>query len=102
MRIDGRRLFPGAIAVSIGQGVRVIPEMVNGKAVGFRVAKMAANSPLRALGIQEGDRIDRINGAELTDTESVIAVYGRLRSASELSLGIVRGGHGMAIDYHVE
>jgi len=87
---------------SIGQGVRILPEMVNGKQAGFRLGRIAPNSPLRALGLQEGDRLERINGAELTDTESVIAVYARLRSASELSLGIVRGGRAMAIDYRIE
>ncbi len=87
---------------SVGQAVRLVPEMENGKSVGFRIQRLMPTSPLRSLGLRDGDRLSSVNGANLGDTESLVAMYPRLRLADRITLGVVRDGKPMTIDYRVE
>ena len=70
-----------------------------------------ANDPLRPepppigwlglLGLENGDRIDKVNGFELGTPERALEAYARLRTASHLRVELVRRGRAMTIDYHI-
>ncbi len=79
----------------------VVPEKENGRVAGLRVARLKPGSPLAAIGLREGDRLDTLNGFALGDPESAMSAYARLRGASRLSMTVVRGGKPMQIDYEV-
>ena len=67
----------------------------------MRIARLKPGSPLAAIGVREGDRLDTLNGFELGNPESAMSAYARLRGATRLSMTIVRGGKPMQIDYEV-
>jgi general secretion pathway protein C len=81
--------------------VRVVPEQERGKLVGIRLFGIKPGSLLETLGFQSGDRIDSINGLEITSPESALEAYSRLRIADHLAVKINRGGSESQIDYDI-
>ena len=59
------------------------------------------SSLLGRLGIQNGDMLRTINGFDLTEPDSVLEAYTRLRSAERLSLSVERRGQAVTMDYQV-
>jgi general secretion pathway protein C len=74
------------------RGVRVAPELTGGKIAGARLTGVPPESLLAKLGLMSGDRLDTINGYELTSTEAAVEAYARLQSADRLVLQVNRGG----------
>jgi general secretion pathway protein C len=85
----------------LARSARIVPEIRDGRAVGFRFHAVVPQGPFAKIGVQSGDVIASINGLELTSPEKGFEVYGKLRSASHLSLELERGGKRMVIDYSV-
>lgn len=80
---------------------RVIPHEVDGRVVGVKVYGIRRSSVLGRLGIQNGDMLRTINGFDLTEPDSVLEAYTRLRSADRLSLSVERRGQAVTMDYQV-
>lgn len=80
---------------------RVIPHEVDGRVVGVKIYGIRRSSLLGRLGIQNGDMLRTINGFDLTEPDSVLEAYTRLRSADRLSLSIERRGAPVAMDYQI-
>jgi general secretion pathway protein C len=70
----------------------VSPTYVDGDFQGYRVTRMNNDSPMRALGLQQGDIINRINGEELTSPEILFGMLGRVDSLNAVSVDITRNG----------
>jgi len=51
------------------RSARIVPEMRDGKAAGFRLYAVKPDGPLRQVGMQNGDVISSINGLEITSPE---------------------------------
>ena len=80
---------------------RALPEMVGGKIAGFRVTGVRPDSLLGTLGIVNGDRLQSINGFDLTDTQSALAAYTRLLQADHLVLDVNRGGQNVRLELNI-
>ena len=80
----------------LGRRVRVSPD-----AGGVRVLGIGPDSPLAELGLQNGDRIESLNGMPLGTTEEALQAYARLRGAGELHLTITRKGKTQQLDYRI-
>ncbi|HEU4536462.1 MAG TPA: type II secretion system protein GspC, partial [Polyangiaceae bacterium] len=61
------------------RSVRAKPESVDGQIVGLRVQSIRPDSPLAALGIAAGDRIESINGFRLGSPTEALEAYAKLR-----------------------
>ncbi|MDR2883617.1 MAG: hypothetical protein LBV09_00735 [Deferribacteraceae bacterium] len=70
----------------------VAPTYVDGEFQGYRVSRMSNDSPMRALGLQQGDIINRINGEELTSPEILFGMLGKVDSIDAVSVDITRNG----------
>ena len=57
-----------------------------------RLNGVRAGSLLGALGVVNGDRLETINGYELTSTQAAMEAYAQLQSADRLTLQVNRGG----------
>jgi general secretion pathway protein C len=79
--------------------LRVVPELENGSVVGVRLFGIKKDGWLGLLGLENGDRIDKVNGFELGSPERALQAYARLRTASHLRVELVRRGRPMTIDY---
>jgi general secretion pathway protein C len=80
---------------------RIVPEQENGRVVGIRLLGVRADSLLSTLGMQNGDRLQTINGFEMASPEKALEAYARLRTADKLTISLVRGGKAMNLDYDI-
>jgi type II secretion system protein C len=85
----------------IARTARLLPEMLGGRPAGFRVIDLQPGSPLTRIGLDRGDVLTAINGLELTSVEKTMEVYLKLKSASQLSLTLDRGGRQLIKQIHV-
>lgn len=70
----------------------VSPLFVDGNFQGYRVARMQENSPVRQLGLQPGDIINRINGEELSSPEVLFGMLSKIDEINAVSIDVTRGG----------
>ena len=78
--------------------VRVVPSGQGG----FKLFAIRPGSLIDRLGLQNGDRLVRVNGLELSSPDAVLEAYSRLRSAAEIELEIDRGGTTTHQRYHLD
>ena len=85
----------------LSRSARIVPEMKDGKAAGFRLFAVRPDGPFALIGMQNGDIISAINGLEITSPEKALEVYSKLKSASHLSLGMERNGSKITKEYKI-
>ena len=81
---------------------RIVPEQENGKVVGIRLFGVRNDTLLGALGMENGDRLQSINGFDMTSPEKALEAYARLRTADHMTVQINRRGSNMNLDYNVK
>jgi general secretion pathway protein C len=85
----------------LSRSARIVPEIRDGKAAGFRLYSVRPEGPFAKIGMQNGDVISAINGLEITSPEKALEVYSKLKSASHLSVGLERNGQRITKDYAI-
>ena len=85
----------------LSRSARIVPEMKDGKAAGFRLFAVRPDGPFALIGMQNGDIISSINGLEITSPEKALEVYAKLKSASHLSLGMERNSQKITKEYNI-
>lgn len=85
----------------LSRSARIVPEIRDGKAAGFRLYSVRPDGPFAKIGMQNGDVIASINGLEITSPEKALEVYAKLKSASHLSVGLERNGQKVTKDYSI-
>jgi general secretion pathway protein C len=85
----------------LSRSARIVPEIRDGKAAGFRLYSVRPEGPFALIGMQNGDVISVINGLEITSPEKALEVYSKLKSASHLSVGIERNGQRVTKEYSI-
>src|SRR5262249_3392981 len=88
--------------IDLVRSVRVVPEQENGRFVGLRLLGFGADSLLGLLGLQTGDRLQGINGRELSDPQKALEAYAAARTADHLTLQLNRRGRLVQIDYSIQ
>jgi len=86
----------------LSRSARIVPELRDGRAAGFRLYAVKPDGPFAKIGMQNGDVIASINGLEITSPEKALEVYAKLKSASHLSLGMERNGQKVTKDYNIQ
>jgi general secretion pathway protein C len=81
---------------------RIVPEQENGKVVGIRLYGVRPDTLLGVLGMENGDRLQTINGFDMTSPEKALEAYARLRTADHLTIQVNRRGSNMNIDYNIK
>lgn len=69
---------------------RVAPLYDNGAFQGYQVVGIRDDSPLKKLGLLQGDIITRINGSELTNPASLMAMFNQIDDISAISIDMIR------------
>jgi general secretion pathway protein C len=82
--------------------VRVVPARENGRAVGPRLFGIRPDTILGKLGFEPGDRLQSVNGFDVTNMESAVQALARLRTADHLTVQINRRGRDMNLDFNVK
>jgi general secretion pathway protein C len=81
---------------------RIVPEQENGKMVGIRLFGVRPDTLLGVLGMENGDRLQTINGFDMTSPEKALEAYARLRTADTLTVQVNRRGTNTNLDYHIQ
>jgi general secretion pathway protein C len=81
---------------------RIVPEQENGKMVGIRMFGVRPETLLGVLGMVNGDRLQTINGFDMTSPEKALEAYARLRTADHLTVQVNRNGANMNLDYNIK
>jgi general secretion pathway protein C len=81
---------------------RVVPSIKDGKANGFKMYAIRPSSVYAKIGLQNGDTIQAINGFEMTSMDKAMEIYTKLRSASNLSISVLRRGQQVQMDYSIK
>ncbi|MBK9262443.1 MAG: general secretion pathway protein GspC [Polyangiaceae bacterium] len=84
------------------KSARIVPEKEGDKIVGIRLFGLRPDSLLGTLGLENGDRLQSINGFEMSDPQKALEAYARLRSADKLSVTVNRRGKPMTIDFNIK
>lgn len=84
------------------KSARVVPDTQDGKVVGVRLFGIRPDTLLGTLGIQNGDRLETINGFDMASPEKALEAYMRLRTADGLKVQVNRRGAPMTIDYKIK
>ncbi len=81
---------------------RIVPEQENGKIVGIRLFGVRPDTLLGTLGMENGDRLQSINGFDIASPEKALEAYARLRTADKLNISLNRRGQAMNLDYNIK
>jgi general secretion pathway protein C len=81
---------------------RIVPEQENGRVVGIRLFGVRNDTLLGVLGMENGDRLQTINGFDMSSPEKALEAYARLRTADKLTISLNRAGKNMNIDYNIK
>lgn len=84
------------------KSARIVPEQKDGKVVGVRMFGIRPDTLLGTLGMQNGDRLETLNGFNMASPEKALEAYARLRTASALNVKVNRRGAPVSIDYHIK
>jgi hypothetical protein len=71
---------------------RIVPSYKDGKAQGFKLYAIRANTLLSLLGLQNGDTVKSINGRELDTPDKALEVYSALHEEKKFTLEFERRG----------
>ncbi len=84
------------------RSARIVPEQKDGKVVGIRMFGIRKDTLLGTLGFQNGDRLETINGFDMTSPEKALEAYARLRTAGNLKVQITRRGKPTTVDFRIK
>lgn len=76
----------------LGRSVRVVPEKEQERIVGIRLGGVRPEMVLGVLGLENGDRLQRINAVETTSPEGLLAALEQLGSTDDVTLELRRRG----------
>ena len=86
---------------SLSKPVVVTPESENGKVVCLRLFNVGPDTIFGALGFEDGDGLESINGFDVTNPTLAVTAYARLRTASHLDVKVRRHGKKMSLRYNL-
>ena len=81
--------------------IRAVPNRKDGATNGFRIFAMKPDSIFAAMGLKNGDVIQRINELDLSAPDNALRAYSALRNEEEFNLDILRGGHARSLRYEI-
>lgn len=84
------------------KSARIVPEKQGDKVVGIRLFGIRPDSLLGTLGLQNGDRLQTINGFDMASPEKALEAYARLRTADHLTVTVNRRGKDTNIDFAIK
>lgn len=80
---------------------RIVPDIVDGGTAGIRIYGVRKDSTLAQFGLQNGDRVETINGLALFHPEDALEAYSHIRKSTRFVIGIDRRGKHLDLHYLV-
>ena len=86
----------------LGMQARIIPNYVDGKYQGFRLVGIRPDSLYRAIGLESGDLVTRVNGQDIDTPNRAIQLFEELRNSPTITLDLERRGQKVTMTYKVK
>ncbi len=86
---------------AVATQARLVPSFKNGAANGFKLFSIQPGSLYSAIGIENGDVIQRINGYEINSPDKALEIYQKLRESTHITIEIDRNGQIVRKEYNV-
>jgi len=81
---------------------RIVQDKEGDRVVGVKIFGIKPGSVLSMLGIENGDRLETLNGFEMSNPEKMLEAYARLRTgADRLQIHLTRAGKPINVDYTI-
>jgi hypothetical protein len=80
---------------------QIVPEAENGRVIGVRLFGVRPDTLLGALGFENGDLLQTLNGLDISSPDKALEAYARFRTARDLRVDLTRGGAKMELRYHL-
>ena len=80
---------------------RIVPEQKDGETIGIRLFGIRSDTLLGTLGLQNGDRLERINGYDVANPAKALEAYARLPTAASLSVQLTRRGKPTTLEIQI-
>jgi general secretion pathway protein C len=84
------------------RSARIVPEQEGGKTVGIRLFGIRPDTLLGVIGMENGDRLEKINGFDMGSPEKALEAYARLRAADHLTVTVNRRGQTQNLDFNIK
>ena len=81
--------------------VRVVPNIVRGKASGYKLMNIKKGSLVEGVGLQNGDIIKEINGKPIDKPEAAFGAYRQLKDDGKFVIEIERKGKRETLSYDI-
>jgi type II secretory pathway component PulC len=75
----------------------VAPVMEEGRVVGVQITRLPEGTLLGDAGLRAGDVLTRINGTDIDGMATLIGLWPRLQTATELRATVLRNGQPFAL-----
>lgn len=105
---ENRWLIPAQVAEDTRANVgdllkqaQAIPYLDGNQTTGFQIRMIQRGSLIEQLGLRKGDILREVNGVALNSPEKALQVFGQLRQARQISIGLERGGKAMTFAYEI-
>lgn len=86
---------------AVSTQARIVPSFKDGVSNGFKLFSIQPGSLYSAIGVQNGDVIQRINGYEINSPDKALEIYQKLRESSHITLELERKGQIVKKEYNV-
>lgn len=80
---------------------RVVPQLRDGKPIGFRLSGIRSDGPFAAIGLETGDILLEVNGMSIDTPDAALTAYAKLRTATQVWLAIERDRRRIRMDYDI-
>ena len=80
---------------------RAVPYLVNGAINGFRLDFIAPSSFYEKIGLKYGDVLQQVNGVEIRDPGTMLALFQQLRNEKTVKLDVLRNNQRTAMMYDI-
>jgi general secretion pathway protein C len=81
---------------------RIVQEKEGDRVLGVKISGIKPGSILSMLGIENGDRLETLNGFDMSNPEKMLEAYARLRTgADRLQIHVTRAGKPINVDYTI-
>jgi len=79
--------------------VRLKPFIQDGNQEGFEVKSIHGDSPLKAIGLENGDIIKSINGEPIDSDLDILQIYDAINNGDSYTVSVVRDGQPITLSY---
>jgi general secretion pathway protein C len=82
--------------------MHAVPDIVNGRIIGFKVLTVVPTGIFAYMGFQPGDIIKSVNGTSLSSPQEAVNLLSGLMNENNVSIDLTQGAQNITMNYRIE